>query len=107
MCNYVFSKQTNNKQTKLILIICSSFLFKVKCAVWYLERNEKTQREKLFDKGFFSVNMDKMITGITYLKVKIYFLDTLDYFSFLHEYKLEKVCIEHASILYLIFVSYL
>ena len=72
--------------------------------MWYLERNEKTQREKLFDKGFFSVNMDKMITGITYLKEKIYFLDTFDNFSFLHEY-IHEVCIEHASILYLIFIS--
>ena len=69
----------------------------------YLERNEKTQREKLFDKGFFSVNMDKMITGITYLKVKIYLLDIFDCFSFLHEY-IHEVCIEHASILYLIFI---
>lgn len=70
----------------------------------YLERNEKTQREKLFDQGFFSVNMDKMITGITYLKVKIYFLDIFDCFSFLHEYIHEVYYIEHASILYLIFI---
>ncbi|XP_023328015.1 DNA helicase MCM8 [Eurytemora carolleeae] len=63
----------------------ASIIGKLKCAVWYLERNEKTQREKLFDKGFFSVNMDKMITDECVLEAWPRVKDEL-------EEKAERVC---------------